>query len=165
LRSIAGRFRIAEQFILFVPVENGTIRTIEDPNITKPFCDNVKLNESELLVYRYTLVFVQYIIPVFVISFVYIQVNLGAMVHNLNGITERVLADGCKALGQQDAWQRTRPSGHHSPQEQEESHQNVGHRCRVVLRGLVPSPNVQHNPCHLARNQQLSAHKHHLVLL
>jgi hypothetical protein len=49
---------------------NGTV------NVTKPFCHNVNLNEEEMLIYRYTLVIVQYIIPVCVISFVYIQVNL-----------------------------------------------------------------------------------------
>ncbi|XP_063708779.1 RYamide receptor-like [Culicoides brevitarsis] len=39
----------------------------------KPFCQNVNLSEQQMLIYRYTLVFVQYIIPVCVISFVYIQ--------------------------------------------------------------------------------------------
>lgn len=45
-------------------------------NITKPFCQNVNLTDDEMLVYRYSLVLVQYIIPVCVISFVYIQVNV-----------------------------------------------------------------------------------------
>lgn len=46
----------------------------EAVNITKPFCQNVNLSESEMFVYRYVLVLVQYIIPVIIISFVYIQV-------------------------------------------------------------------------------------------
>jgi hypothetical protein len=51
-------------------------RPIEDnsTNTTKPFCQNVNLSEMEMLIYRYMLVLVQYIIPVCVISFVYIQV-------------------------------------------------------------------------------------------
>jgi hypothetical protein len=56
--------------------ENGTIEATQFPNITKPFCRNINLSETSMLIYRFTLVFVQYIIPVCVISFVYIQVGL-----------------------------------------------------------------------------------------
>jgi hypothetical protein len=56
--------------------ENGTIETTQFPNITKPFCRNIELSDTSMLIYRFTLVFVQYIIPVCVISFVYIQVSL-----------------------------------------------------------------------------------------
>lgn len=55
-------------------IDNSTNVTFQLPNITKPFCQNVNLSEAEMLIYRYTLVLVQYIIPVCVISFVYIQV-------------------------------------------------------------------------------------------
>jgi hypothetical protein len=47
----------------------------EESNITKPFCQNVNLTENEMFAYRYVLVLVQYIIPVLIISFVYIQVR------------------------------------------------------------------------------------------
>ncbi|KAL7019195.1 hypothetical protein ACKWTF_011042 [Chironomus riparius] len=50
--------------------------TIEATNITKPFCQNVNLSEIEMLAYKYVLVLVQYIIPVCVISFVYIQMAI-----------------------------------------------------------------------------------------
>lgn len=56
--------------------ENGTTTVTQFPNITKPFCRNLNLSDTSLLIYRFTLVFVQYIIPVGVISFVYIQVSL-----------------------------------------------------------------------------------------
>jgi hypothetical protein len=66
-------------FIYYIPSteDNDTNITTayQAPNITKPFCDNVNLSERQMLIYRYTLVLVQYIIPVFVISFVYIQVH------------------------------------------------------------------------------------------
>ncbi|XP_075163166.1 leucokinin receptor [Haematobia irritans] len=42
-------------------------------NVTIPFCSNVNLSESQLQTYRYSLVFVQYLVPFCVISFVYIQ--------------------------------------------------------------------------------------------
>lgn len=61
-------------FRLQISTDNSTNITFQLPNITKPFCQNVNLNEAEMLAYRYTLVLVQYIIPVCVISFVYIQV-------------------------------------------------------------------------------------------
>lgn len=53
----------------------GDNNTLEDANITKPFCNNVNLSDRQMLIYRYSLVLVQYIIPVLVISFVYIQVS------------------------------------------------------------------------------------------
>lgn len=60
--------------LLRISTDNSTNITFQLPNITKPFCQNVNLNEAQMLAYRYTLVLVQYIIPVCVISFVYIQV-------------------------------------------------------------------------------------------
>lgn len=42
-------------------------------NITRPFCDNVNLSEDQLASYRYSIVFVQYVVPCCVISYVYIQ--------------------------------------------------------------------------------------------
>ncbi|XP_055627554.1 neuropeptide Y receptor type 1 [Toxorhynchites rutilus septentrionalis] len=42
-------------------------------NMTKPFCQVVNFEESEMLLYRYILTLVQYFIPLCVISFVYIQ--------------------------------------------------------------------------------------------
>ncbi|XP_059225305.1 RYamide receptor [Stomoxys calcitrans] len=42
-------------------------------NVTTPFCNNVNLSDSQLQTYRYSLVFVQYLVPFCVISFVYIQ--------------------------------------------------------------------------------------------
>ncbi|XP_055532320.1 substance-K receptor-like [Wyeomyia smithii] len=42
-------------------------------NITKPFCQVVNFEESEMLLYRYILTLVQYFVPLCVISFVYIQ--------------------------------------------------------------------------------------------
>lgn len=61
-------------FRLQISADNSTNITFQLPNITKPFCQNVNLSDAEMLAYRYTLVLVQYIIPVCVISFVYIQV-------------------------------------------------------------------------------------------
>uniref|UniRef100_A0A1A9VF93 G-protein coupled receptors family 1 profile domain-containing protein n=1 Tax=Glossina austeni TaxID=7395 RepID=A0A1A9VF93_GLOAU len=45
-------------------------------NVTRAFCANVNLSENELKTYRYTLVFVQYLVPFCVISFVYIQMAI-----------------------------------------------------------------------------------------
>ncbi|XP_055596964.1 substance-P receptor-like [Uranotaenia lowii] len=45
-------------------------------NITKPFCQVVNFEQSEMLLYRYILTLVQYFIPLCVISFVYIQMAL-----------------------------------------------------------------------------------------
>ncbi|XP_050080438.1 neuromedin-K receptor-like [Anopheles maculipalpis] len=45
-------------------------------NITVPFCKVVNFEDGEILLYRYVLVLVQYFIPLFVISFVYIQMAL-----------------------------------------------------------------------------------------
>ncbi|KAH8270605.1 hypothetical protein KR018_012221, partial [Drosophila ironensis] len=42
-------------------------------NMTRPFCTNKNLSEDQLQTFRYTLVFVQYLVPFCVISFVYIQ--------------------------------------------------------------------------------------------
>ncbi|XP_050095735.1 neuromedin-K receptor-like [Anopheles aquasalis] len=42
-------------------------------NVTVPFCKVVNFEHAEIQVYRYVLVLVQYFIPLFVISFVYIQ--------------------------------------------------------------------------------------------
>ncbi|XP_023037378.1 substance-P receptor [Drosophila willistoni] len=42
-------------------------------NVTRPFCTNKNLSEDQLQTYRYSLVFVQYLVPFCVISFVYIQ--------------------------------------------------------------------------------------------
>ncbi|XP_037933760.1 neuromedin-K receptor-like [Teleopsis dalmanni] len=42
-------------------------------NMTRPFCLNKNLSEEQLQTYRYSLVFVQYLVPFCVISFVYIQ--------------------------------------------------------------------------------------------
>ncbi|KAL5293298.1 tkr-3 family protein [Megaselia abdita] len=42
-------------------------------NVTRPFCDNVNLSEEQLASYRYSIVFVQYVVPFCVISYVYIQ--------------------------------------------------------------------------------------------
>uniref|UniRef100_A0A182N355 G-protein coupled receptors family 1 profile domain-containing protein n=1 Tax=Anopheles dirus TaxID=7168 RepID=A0A182N355_9DIPT len=42
-------------------------------NITVPFCKVVNFEYSEIQLYRYVLVLVQYFVPLFVISFVYIQ--------------------------------------------------------------------------------------------
>jgi leucokinin receptor len=59
-----------------VSAEDNSTHSSQPMNMTKPFCQIVNLDEEQLLIYRYTLVIVQYIIPVCVISFVYIQVNL-----------------------------------------------------------------------------------------
>ncbi|XP_053954082.1 RYamide receptor-like [Anastrepha ludens] len=48
--------------------ENGKVF-----NITRPFCMNKNLSEAQLQTYRYALVFMQYLVPFCVISFVYIQ--------------------------------------------------------------------------------------------
>lgn len=45
-------------------------------NVTRPFCANVNLSDNQLQTYRYILVIVQYFIPFFVISFVYIQMTI-----------------------------------------------------------------------------------------
>ncbi|XP_058986386.1 prolactin-releasing peptide receptor-like [Musca domestica] len=45
-------------------------------NVTTPFCNNVNLSDSQLQTYRYSLVFVQYLVPFCVISFVYIQMAI-----------------------------------------------------------------------------------------
>ncbi|KXJ69290.1 substance-K receptor [Aedes albopictus] len=45
-------------------------------NMTKPFCQVVNFEESEMLLYRYILTLVQYFVPLCVISFVYIQMAL-----------------------------------------------------------------------------------------
>ncbi|XP_035788287.1 substance-P receptor-like isoform X2 [Anopheles albimanus] len=42
-------------------------------NVTVPFCKVVNFEHAEIQLYRYVLVLVQYFIPLFVISFVYIQ--------------------------------------------------------------------------------------------
>ncbi|XP_030372116.1 RYamide receptor [Scaptodrosophila lebanonensis] len=42
-------------------------------NVTRPFCMNKNLSDDQLKTYRYSLVFVQYLVPFCVISFVYIQ--------------------------------------------------------------------------------------------
>ncbi|XP_049539818.1 substance-P receptor-like [Anopheles darlingi] len=42
-------------------------------NVTVPFCKIVNFEPAEIQLYRYVLVLVQYFIPLFVISFVYIQ--------------------------------------------------------------------------------------------
>uniref|UniRef100_UPI0022EC438F neuromedin-K receptor-like n=2 Tax=Anopheles cruzii TaxID=68878 RepID=UPI0022EC438F len=42
-------------------------------NVTVPFCKVVNFEQAEIQLYRYVLVLVQYFIPLFVISFVYIQ--------------------------------------------------------------------------------------------
>lgn len=41
--------------------------------MTRPFCDNVNLSDEQLASYRYSIVFVQYVVPFCVISYVYIQ--------------------------------------------------------------------------------------------
>uniref|UniRef100_A0A182X431 G-protein coupled receptors family 1 profile domain-containing protein n=1 Tax=Anopheles quadriannulatus TaxID=34691 RepID=A0A182X431_ANOQN len=45
-------------------------------NITVPFCKVVNFEHGEIQLYRYVLVLVQYFVPLFVISFVYIQMAL-----------------------------------------------------------------------------------------
>uniref|UniRef100_A0A182W2B0 G-protein coupled receptors family 1 profile domain-containing protein n=1 Tax=Anopheles minimus TaxID=112268 RepID=A0A182W2B0_9DIPT len=45
-------------------------------NITVPFCTVVNFEHGKIQLYRYVLVLVQYFIPLFVISFVYIQMAL-----------------------------------------------------------------------------------------
>jgi leucokinin receptor len=54
---------------------NGTNETEIYSNSSKPFCANIYMSERVQIAYRYTLVIVQYFIPVVVISFVYIQVK------------------------------------------------------------------------------------------
>lgn len=44
--------------------------------MTKPFCQVVNFEMSEMLLYRYILTLVQYFVPLCVISFVYIQMAL-----------------------------------------------------------------------------------------
>uniref|UniRef100_A0A336K8Z1 CSON001557 protein n=1 Tax=Culicoides sonorensis TaxID=179676 RepID=A0A336K8Z1_CULSO len=64
---IAYSLRVEHLHEIYATTENHMF------NISKPFCQNVNLSEDQMLVYRYILVFVQYLIPVCVISFVYIQ--------------------------------------------------------------------------------------------
>lgn len=75
ISQLINHFLLSLKKVFFFAGGNSTL---EDTNITKPFCSNVNLSESQMLVYRYSLVLVQYIIPVFVISFVYIQVSFFA---------------------------------------------------------------------------------------
>ncbi|XP_055915102.1 neuropeptide Y receptor type 2 [Eupeodes corollae] len=42
-------------------------------NVSRDFCSNINLTDDQLQTYRYSLVFVQYLVPFCVISFVYIQ--------------------------------------------------------------------------------------------
>ncbi|XP_055841687.1 neuropeptide Y receptor type 2 [Episyrphus balteatus] len=42
-------------------------------NVSREFCSNINLTDDQLQSYRYSLVFVQYLVPFCVISFVYIQ--------------------------------------------------------------------------------------------
>ncbi|XP_058833579.1 RYamide receptor-like isoform X2 [Topomyia yanbarensis] len=58
-----------------IPISMVTLGDSNDTyvNTTKPFCQVVNFEESEMLLYRYILTLVQYFVPLFVISFVYIQ--------------------------------------------------------------------------------------------
>ncbi|CRK91705.1 CLUMA_CG005351, isoform A [Clunio marinus] len=73
---ISYGLRVVDLMVQYEVKDNSTNVTLFTPNITKPFCQIVNLNDAEMLVYRYTLVLVQYIIPVCVISFVYIQMAI-----------------------------------------------------------------------------------------
>lgn len=57
------------------PVSNLVLGENNDTyvNVTKPFCQVVNFEQSEMLFYRYILTLVQYFVPLCVISFVYIQ--------------------------------------------------------------------------------------------
>ncbi|XP_043067757.1 RYamide receptor [Drosophila bipectinata] len=66
----------AVPFAIAFRVEELTERFREDNetfNMTRPFCMNKNLSDDQLQTFRYTLVFVQYLVPFCVISFVYIQ--------------------------------------------------------------------------------------------
>ncbi|CAO1437875.1 unnamed protein product [Diamesa tonsa] len=45
-------------------------------NIPKAFCQNVNMSYSVMLLYRYTLVLVQYLIPYCIISYIYFQMSI-----------------------------------------------------------------------------------------
>ncbi|KAH8418250.1 hypothetical protein KR222_006791 [Zaprionus bogoriensis] len=77
---IAGIWLLALLFAAPFPiafrVEEITERFRENEeyfNLTRPFCMNKNLSDEQLKAYRYALVFVQYLVPFCVISFVYIQ--------------------------------------------------------------------------------------------
>ncbi|EDW69722.1 RYamide receptor isoform X1 [Drosophila virilis] len=77
---IAGIWLLALVFAAPFPiafrVEEITDRFRENDvyfNLTRPFCMNKNLSDEQLKAYRYALVFVQYLVPFCVISFVYIQ--------------------------------------------------------------------------------------------
>ncbi|XP_017129610.1 RYamide receptor [Drosophila elegans] len=66
----------AVPFAIAFRVEELTERFRENNetfNVTRPFCMNKNLSDDQLQSFRYTLVFVQYLVPFCVISFVYIQ--------------------------------------------------------------------------------------------
>ncbi|KAH8247976.1 hypothetical protein KR032_003987 [Drosophila birchii] len=66
----------AVPFAIAFRVEELTERFRENNetyNVTRPFCMNKNLSDDQLKTFRYTLVFVQYLVPFCVISFVYIQ--------------------------------------------------------------------------------------------
>ncbi|KAL7732685.1 hypothetical protein ACLKA6_013604 [Drosophila palustris] len=66
----------ATPFLVAFRVEEITDRIRENDryfNLTRPFCMNKNLSDEQLKAYRYALVFVQYLVPFCVISFVYIQ--------------------------------------------------------------------------------------------
>ncbi|XP_016964878.1 RYamide receptor [Drosophila biarmipes] len=66
----------AVPFAIAFRVEKLTERFRENNetfNVTRPFCTNKNLSDDQLQSFRYTLVFVQYLVPFCVISFVYIQ--------------------------------------------------------------------------------------------
>ncbi|KAH8246227.1 hypothetical protein KR038_005657 [Drosophila bunnanda] len=66
----------AVPFAIAFRVEELTERFRENNetyNVTRPFCMNKNLSDDQLQTFRYTLVFVQYLVPFCVISFVYIQ--------------------------------------------------------------------------------------------
>ncbi|KAH8351555.1 hypothetical protein KR059_007719 [Drosophila kikkawai] len=66
----------AVPFAIAFRVEELTERFRENNetfNMTRPFCMNKNLSDDQLQTFRYTLVFVQYLVPFCVISFVYIQ--------------------------------------------------------------------------------------------
>nr|XP_036671795.1 RYamide receptor [Drosophila suzukii]XP_036671796.1 RYamide receptor [Drosophila suzukii] len=66
----------AVPFAIAFRVEKLTERFRENNetfNVTRPFCTNKNLSDDQLQSFRYSLVFVQYLVPFCVISFVYIQ--------------------------------------------------------------------------------------------
>ncbi|KAH8378756.1 hypothetical protein KR009_001230, partial [Drosophila setifemur] len=66
----------AVPFAIAFRVEELTERFRENNetfNMTRPFCMNKNLSDDQLQTFRYSLVFVQYLVPFCVISFVYIQ--------------------------------------------------------------------------------------------